>query len=45
MLRTVVRAGAQPEVIYGTLQLDKVSAAQTRLPYLRDRKALEPDIR
>ena len=41
----LVRAGAQPEVIYGTLQLDKVSAAQTRLPYLRDRKALGPDIR
>ena len=41
----LARAGSQPELIYGTLQLEKVSAAQTRLPYLRDRKALGPDIR
>lgn len=41
----LARAGAHPQLIYGTLDLDKVSAAQTRLPYLRDRKALGPDIR
>ncbi|MFZ7091759.1 carbon-nitrogen hydrolase family protein [Primorskyibacter sp. 2E233] len=41
----LARAGSQPEVIYATLQLDKVSAAQTRLPYLRDIKAFGPDMR
>lgn len=35
------RAGNQPEIIYATLQLDKVVAAQSRLPYLKDRKMLE----
>lgn len=34
------RAGPEPVLIYSTLQLEKVSAAQKRLPYLRDRKAL-----
>lgn len=37
----LARARTQPEVIYATLQLDKVSAAQSRLPYLKDRKALQ----
>ncbi|GAA6192781.1 carbon-nitrogen hydrolase family protein [Phaeobacter sp. NW0010-22] len=41
----LARAGAHPEIIYGTLQLDKVSAAQTRLPYLADREALNEVIR
>jgi predicted amidohydrolase len=41
----LARAGSQPGLIYGTLQLDKVSAAQSRLPYLKDRKVFGPDIR
>lgn len=41
----LARAGAQPEIIYGTLQLEKVSAAQARLPYLEDRQSLPPHIR
>ena len=40
----LARAGAQPELIYGTLQLDKVTAAQSRLPYLKDREMLRPVI-
>lgn len=36
----LARAGAQPEVIYATLQLDRVKQAQTRLPYLKARKTL-----
>ncbi|MBO9453123.1 carbon-nitrogen hydrolase family protein [Tropicibacter sp. R16_0] len=36
----LVRAKAEAQVIYGTLQLDKVAAAQARLPYLIDRKRL-----
>ena len=36
----LARAGVQPEIIYGTLLLDKVSAAQSRLPYLKDRLSL-----
>ncbi|MFK7868900.1 MAG: carbon-nitrogen hydrolase family protein [Roseobacter sp.] len=36
----LARAGAQPEVIHATLDLDQVSAAQKRLPYLTDRAAL-----
>ena len=39
----LARAKAQPEIIYGTLDMDKVAAAQTRLPYLVDRKALGPE--
>ncbi len=38
------RADTYPKVIFGTLQLDKVSAAQNRLPYLNDRKRLGLDI-
>lgn len=41
----LARAGAQPEIIYGTLQLEKVPAAQARLPYLKDRQSLPPHIR
>jgi predicted amidohydrolase len=41
----LVRAKTQADIIYGTLQLDKVSAAQARLPYLTDREALKVDIR
>jgi len=36
----LARAGSQPEIIYGTIQLDRVFAAQTRLPYLKDRGLL-----
>ncbi|WP_170429812.1 carbon-nitrogen hydrolase family protein [Ruegeria arenilitoris] len=41
----LARAGAESEIIYGTLQLDNVSTAQERLPYLKDREALGPEIR
>lgn len=41
----LARAGAETEILYGTLELDKVSAAQSRLPYLRDRQALKLDNR
>ncbi len=41
----LARAGAEAEVIYGTLDMYRVSSAQSRLPYLSDRKLLEPDIR
>jgi predicted amidohydrolase len=41
----LARANAQAQIIYGTLHLDKVSAAQARLPYLTDREALKMDIR
>jgi len=40
----LARAGVDPEIIFGTLQLEKVPAAQTRLPYLKDRGALGPGI-
>jgi len=33
----LARAGAQPEIIYGILQLDKVSDAQNRLSYSCER--------
>lgn len=36
----LARAGAQSEIVYGTLHLDKVVAAQNRLPYLTDRDTL-----
>ena len=39
----LARAGEKPETIFGTLHLDRVSAAQERLPYLKDRAALGPD--
>lgn len=35
--RELARAGAAAEVIYGILDLATVSAAQSRLPYLKDR--------
>ncbi|WP_170608565.1 carbon-nitrogen hydrolase family protein [Ruegeria arenilitoris] len=41
----LARAGAEAEVIYGTLDFDRVSSAQSRLPYLSDRKLLELDVR
>lgn len=40
--RELARAGAEAEVMYGTLDLATVSAAQSRLPYLKDRKVFEP---
>lgn len=40
----LARAGAQPQIIYGTLELGKVPAAQARLPYLQDRGSLAPDL-
>jgi len=36
----LARAGAEAEVIYATLDLNKVAAAQARLPYLKDRAGL-----
>ena len=36
----LARAGSLPKILYGTLQLDKVPAAQSRLPYLKDRNML-----
>lgn len=36
----LARAGSQPELIYGALKPDKVSIAQSRLPYLKVRKML-----
>lgn len=38
------RAGSQPEVIFATLQMETVSTAQKRLPYLLDRLALAVDL-
>jgi len=40
----LARAGSQPDLIYGTLNKEKVSDAQTWLPYLRGREALRPVI-
>jgi predicted amidohydrolase len=42
--KELARATAEPAIIYGALQLDLVAKAQTRLPYLKDREALTPDI-
>lgn len=41
----LARAKTHPEIIFGTLQLDKVTEAQARLPYLQDRRKLEMDMR
>lgn len=41
----LARARAQSEIIFGTLRLDKVAAAQARLPYLTDRVTFAPGIR
>lgn len=41
----LARAGSQPEIIRGTLEIGKVAAAQARLPYLEDRNLLASDIR
>ena len=38
--RELARAGAGAEIIYASLDLGAVSAAQERLPYLKDRAAL-----
>jgi predicted amidohydrolase len=40
----LARAGPTPVLIFGELQLDKVAAAQSRLPYLKDTKMLESNI-
>lgn len=42
--KEIARANTEPTIIYGDLQMTRVSEAQARLPYLRDRKALAPDI-
>ncbi|MGC1497468.1 MAG: carbon-nitrogen hydrolase family protein [Sulfitobacter sp.] len=39
----VGRAGAEAEIIYANLDLSRVDAAQTRLPYLQDRHRLVLD--
>lgn len=43
--RELARAGLQPEVIYATLEMNRVAAAQARLPYLSDRTSLRLDMR
>ncbi|MDW3223840.1 MAG: carbon-nitrogen hydrolase family protein [Paracoccaceae bacterium] len=40
----IARASAGPVILHATLQLDKVSAAQARLPYLKDRELLSASI-
>lgn len=40
----LARAKAEPAIIYGELQLDRVAKAQARLPYLKDREALTQNI-
>lgn len=39
--KELARATAEPAIIYGDLLLDLVSKAQARLPYLKDRDALQ----
>lgn len=41
----LARAGTRPGVTFGTIHLDKVEAARNRMPYLKDRLMLGPDIR
>lgn len=36
----LARAGNAPEIIHATLELDRVAAAQARLPYLIDRRSI-----
>lgn len=38
--RELARAGSEEEIIYGILEPDRVVTAQSRLPYLVDRKSL-----
>ncbi|MDU8946238.1 nitrilase-related carbon-nitrogen hydrolase [Ovoidimarina sediminis] len=38
--KEVARAGPGSEVIHGTLPMETVPAAQSRLPYLKDRASL-----
>lgn len=40
----LARAGHAPEIIYATIDPQRVSAAQARLPYLRDVKTLNADL-
>lgn len=42
--RELVRAGRSAEVIYGVIERERVAAAQSRLPYLKDVKILKVDI-
>lgn len=37
----LARAGSAPEIIHAQLDLDRVSSAQARLPYLKDRRAFD----
>ena len=37
----LARAGERPEVLYATLDMARVAAAQARLPYLQDRLTLD----
>lgn len=41
----LARAGATAEILFGDLQMDRVAAARSRLPYLSERDLLPPDIR
>ncbi len=40
----LARAKAEPEIMYGELQLDRVAKAKARLPYLKDCERLTSDI-
>lgn len=42
--KELARATMEPGIIFGELKMDQVSAAQARLPYLKDREALSLDI-
>jgi len=42
--KELVRAGIASEIIYATVQPEKVAVAQRRLPYLEDVKLLKADI-
>ncbi len=39
----LVRAGPHPEIIFGTLHPQRISAAQSRLPYLKDRILIQTE--
>lgn len=39
----ISRAGMEPDILYATLEMDRVASAQARLPYLSDRRILQLD--
>lgn len=40
----LARAGAQPDIIFGALRLNRIAAAKAKLPYLRDSIQIKADI-